>query len=84
MSSPAVELSGSARCEATFIAPALTSEEQEAEDGSVLTFQLVVSDPDGFFDEDSTVVNVSQVEDDQQNTHKTSGCFVQTLSDLTY
>jgi len=79
---PTVDLRDADLCEAYFVAPEITDEQAEEEDGNVLTFKLVVTDPYGFYDEDSTVVNINQTEDDDQNTHSTSGCFIQTMSAL--
>ena len=77
---PLVELKNADLCEAYFVAPTITDEQAEEEDGNVLTFKLVVTDPSGFYDEDTTVVNINQVEDDDANTYSTSGCFIQTTN----
>jgi PKD repeat protein len=60
VSGPVMTLSGAASDQATFPAPNVES------DGVALTFELTVTDAGGLYDEDSCIVNITQVTPENQ------------------
>ena len=69
------------QCKARFVVPQLSEENAGDEDGGTLKFELLATDPYGFFDSDEKQVNINQVDDDSVGTHSTAGCFIQALTD---
>ncbi len=79
-----VVLDNADAAETTFIVPALPDEDEQEDDIEklkTLKFLLTVTDPYGFFDTDEVVVTINETdaEDDGNDVHSSSGCFISTI-----
>jgi len=76
-----VTLANADQCSATFIVPEISDENEDADDDRALIFELKVTDPYGFYDTDEVQVTINEIDEDESDSHSTSGCFVSTIGD---